>query len=149
MKSATSFLALTLTALVVGCSSSATSEPAPASDAGSDAATASDASTVDSAAPTSACAGSAYTASCHALAGTASTSSCTEYYGWDMNSAKLACPSNLGVLDTTPCDTTGTVGSCEKQITATVCGRYWYFGPGYSTDIVRQGCPAPAVFHAP
>ncbi|MFO0671864.1 MAG: hypothetical protein U0235_19950 [Polyangiaceae bacterium] len=154
MKNAGWIVGLSGVVVLIACSSSSeTSTPAPSADAGAeaatDAATPDVVTTTDSATPGTACAGKTYTASCHPLAGAATTSSCSDYYGWDMSSAKLACPDNLGVLKTTPCDTASNVGSCEKDVTATVCARYWYFGPGYTTNIVQQGCPAPARFYGP
>jgi hypothetical protein len=95
------------------------------------------------------CGGRTYTGSCHGeLATPNSTSTCNDFYDWDVNSAKATCPANVGAFSTTPCTTTGNVGSCEKIIASKICALYWYFSP-YGTSEVQQGCPAPATFHAP
>ena len=99
---------------------------------------------------TTGCTGKTYTGSCHGdQAAPNPTSACNDYYGWDVNSAKLTCQPSSGVFNTTPCDTAKNVGSCEKLIAQDkVCVMYWYFDP-YTSDTVQQGCPAPSKYHAP
>ncbi len=146
--------ALVVLTMLVACSSSSdpTPTPSPTSDASTDAATTPvvDAGVEASTSSTEACAGKTYTGSCHGDQATPTpTSACNDYYGWDVNSAKLTCQPSSGVFDTTPCDKAKNVGSCEKLIAQDkVCVVYWYFDP-YTSDTVQQGCPAPAKYHAP
>lgn len=93
-----------------------------------------------------ACGAHTFVASCKLAAGP-----CTDYYGKAFTTAaiKSVCPSPNTYSDA-PCDSTGTVGSCEQTGPGPDrCARVWGFPP-QDTATVKVGCMGTnQTFHAP